>query len=105
MILAAGYCRLTNSIVVQHLRRAVHPVGYDVVELAGEVDRAAVGEVASVGQIERHIGVAGVHEREVGGHISLRARVRLNVRMLSANSFFARSMASVSTTSTYSQPP
>ncbi|MDI2022227.1 hypothetical protein PJL18_02758 [Paenarthrobacter nicotinovorans] len=50
-----------------------------VVKLAGEVDAHAVGQVAAVGEVQAHDGVAcvdqGVHCRSVG----LRAGVRLDI--------------------------
>jgi hypothetical protein len=81
-------------------------VGDDVVELAGEVQLHAVRQVAAVGQVHAQDRVARVEQREVDGHVGLRARVRLHVGVLGAEERLeARSMASCSTTSTCSQPP
>src|SRR5205823_4857209 len=54
-------------------------VGDDPVELAGEVEVHAVGEVAAVGQAHGKHRVAGLQAGEVGGHIGLGAGVRLHV--------------------------
>ncbi len=57
-------------------------VGRDLVELAGEVEFVAVGEVASMGQAEAEDGVAGLEHGHVGGGVGLRAGVRLHVCVL-----------------------
>ena len=56
----------------------------DVVEAAREVDLVAVREVAALVQRERHQRVARLHHRRVDGHVRLRSRVRLDVRVLRA---------------------
>ncbi len=50
-----------------------------VVELAGEVDAHAVGEVAAVRQVQAHDGVARVQQREHGRGVGLCTGVRLDV--------------------------
>jgi hypothetical protein len=50
-----------------------------VVELAGEVDAHAVGEVAAVGQVQAHDGVTRVQQREHCRSVGLGAGVRLDV--------------------------
>ena len=55
-----------------------------VVELAGEVDLHAVGQVTAVGQVQAHDRVARLQQREHRGGVGLRTRVRLDVRGLGA---------------------
>ena len=59
-------------------------VGDDVVQLAGEVQPHAVGEVAAVGEVEAEDGVAGLEQRGHRRGVGLRARVRLHVGVLGA---------------------
>jgi hypothetical protein len=54
----------------------------DVVEAAREVDLVPVRQVAALVEAERHHRVARVEEREVDGHVGLRAGVRLHVGVL-----------------------
>lgn len=61
-----------------------HVVRHDVVELAGEVDAHAVGQVTAVRQVEAEDGVARAEEREHRRGVGLGARVRLHVRGLGA---------------------
>ncbi len=63
-------------------------VGGDLVELAGEVELVAVGEVASVGETEAEDGVAGLQHGHVGGGVGLRAGVRLHVGVLGSEELF-----------------
>ena len=56
----------------------------DRVEPAREVDLQAVGQVAAVVEPQREHRVARLEEPEVDGHVRLRARVRLDVRVLGA---------------------
>ena len=70
--------------VVDKLRLRVDAVGDDVVVLAGEVDGAAVGEVAAVVEAHAHEGLAGLHEGGVDGDVGLGAGVGLHVGMLRA---------------------
>ena len=61
--------------------------------------------MAAGGEIEAHEGVAGLQQRQKHRLVHLAAGVRLHVGKLAPNSFLARSIASVSATSTHSQPP
>ena len=93
-------------VVVDPLVVFADAVRDDVVELAGEVQRMAVREVAAVREVHAEDGVAGLEQREVDGHVRLRAGVRLHVGVLGAEQLpWRASMASVSATSTNSQPP
>ncbi len=73
-----------HLVEVDQLRLRVEPVGHDVVELAGEVDRRAVGEVSALVETHAQDGVAGVEQRQVGRHVGLGAAVGLDVGVLGA---------------------
>ena len=75
---------LEDIVVVDHVRLAADAVVDDRVEPAREVDLEAVREVAAVRELEREDRVAGLERCEVDGHVRLRARVRLDVRVLGA---------------------
>ena len=77
-----------HLVVVDGLGIAVNAVGHEVVEVAGEVDAGAVGEVAAHVQLHTEHGVAGFQDGEVGGHVGLGAAVGLNVGVLGAEEFF-----------------
>jgi hypothetical protein len=62
----------------------LNAVRNDLEELAGEVDRAAVCEVAAVGQVHRQDRVAGLELREVDRHVRLRAGMRLDIDVIGA---------------------
>ena len=75
---------LLELLVVDSLVVLADAVGHDRVELAGEVERVAVREVAAVRQVHAEHRVAGREEREVHRHVRLRAGVRLDVGVLGA---------------------
>ena len=59
-------------------------VGHDRVELAGEIERVAVREVAAVRQVHAEHRVARLQQRHVDRHVRLRAGVRLHVDVVGA---------------------
>ena len=71
-------------VVVDPLVVLAHAVGDDLVELAGEVQRMAVRQVAAVRQVHAEDRVARLQQREIHRHVRLRARVRLHVGVLGA---------------------
>ncbi len=73
-----------HVVVVDEVRLPRHAVVDDVVEPPGEIHLEAVGQVAAVGQLERENRVARLQDGEVDGHVRLRTRVRLHVRVLGA---------------------
>ena len=75
---------IADLVEVDPLGVLPDPVGHDRVELAREAHRAARGEVPAVGQVRRQHRVAGLEQREVHGHVRLRARVRLDIDVLGA---------------------
>ena len=68
-------------VVVEHLVVLADPVRDEVVELAGEVHRRPVREMAALVERETEHGVARLEDRGVRGHVRLRAGVRLDVRV------------------------
>ena len=65
-----------------------HVVGDGVVQLAGEVQPHAVGQVPAVGQVQAEDGVAGLEQRGHRGGVGLRAGMRLHVGVLGAEQLF-----------------
>ena len=66
------------------LRLRVEAVMVDLEELAGEVDRRPVGEMAALGEREREDSIARPQQGEVRRHVRLRSGVRLDVGVLGA---------------------
>ncbi len=77
--------RLSEQLVVvdQH-RLAGDAVVVELVELPGEVDLQAVGQMAAVVEREAEHAVAGLQDGEVHRHVRLCARMCLHVRVLGA---------------------
>ena len=71
-------------VVVDALVVLTDAVRNDRVELAREIQRMAVREVAAVRQVHAEHRVARLEQREVHGHVRLRARVRLHVGVFGA---------------------
>ena len=79
--------QLVDLVVVNGFGFPVHAVGDEVVELAGEVDAGAVGEMAAHIQLHPQHGIAGFQDGEVGGHIGLRPAVGLDIGVFGAEQF------------------
>ena len=79
-----------HLVVVDALVVLAHAVGNDGVELAGEVERVAVREMAAVGQIHAEHRVAGLQQGHVDRHVRLCARVRLHVGVVGAEQLLRR---------------
>ena len=60
----------------------IDTVWHDVEPLAGLVDRRAVGQVTTGGQVETHIGIAWLQQRKEHGLVGLGARMRLDIDVL-----------------------
>ena len=71
-----------HLVVVDALRLRVHPVGEEAIELGGEVDRGAVGQVPPGVEVHPQHGVARLEGREVDPHVGGRAGVGLHVGVL-----------------------
>ena len=78
-----------HLVVVDAAVGVADRVRLEVVELAAEVHRRAVGEVAAL--VERHAehGVAGLEHAGVHRHVGLRAGVRLHVGVVGAEELLA----------------
>ncbi len=57
----------------------VDAVGHRIEQTAGEIHLGPVAQVAAVGQVHTHNGIAILQEGEIDGHIGLAAGMRLNV--------------------------
>ena len=66
--------------------------------------RSAVGKVAASSKAEAHDGVAGLQQRHHHRAVGLGAGMRWTFANSQPNSFFARSIAKVSTVSEGAQP-
>ena len=71
-------------VVVEPLVALADAVRHDREELAGEVQRMAVREMAAVREVHPEDGVARLEHGEVDGHVRLRAGMRLHVDVLGA---------------------
>ena len=71
-------------VVVDGFRLLAHPVGDNVVHLAGEIQRVAVSQVAAVRQAHAQQRVAGFQHRQVDGLIGLAAGMRLDIGVFGA---------------------
>ena len=71
-------------LVVVDAAVLAHAIGDEVVVLARHIHRRAVGQVAALGQVHPHDGVAQVQQGEVDRQVGLRARVGLHVGVLCA---------------------
>ena len=66
----------------------IQAVGNGVVELAGNIHRSAVGEVAAVGETHAQNGVARLQYAGIHGLVGLRAGMRLHIGIFGAEKFF-----------------
>ena len=73
-----------HFVIVDEAGVLVHAVGNHVEQAAGEVHRAAVRQVAAVGQVHAQNGIAWFGQREVGSHVRLAAGVGLHVDVVAA---------------------
>ena len=76
-----------HLVVVDPLVLFADVVGDDVEVAAAVRERMAVREVAAVGEVHPHDGVARFEDGEVDGHVGLGAGVRLDVGVLGAEEF------------------
>ena len=73
-----------DLVVVDLAGGRIEPVLHGLEDLAGEIDLGAVREVTAVVEAHAEQRVAGLHEREVGRGVGLRARMRLHVGVVGA---------------------
>ena len=62
-------CERRHAVVVDDLGFGIHAVVDELVELAREADRAAVGQVAALAQLHAHDRVAGFQQGKVHSHV------------------------------------
>ena len=67
---------------------SIDTVRNDVVQFTGEVNRRTVSQVTAMRQIHTQNGIAWFQQRGVDRKVSLGARVRLDVSVVSAEQFF-----------------
>ena len=79
---------LLRHVFVVNFTGLINTVRDDVVQFAREVNRRAVSQVAALRQVHTQNGIARLQQRGVNSEVSLRARVRLDVRVVSAKEFF-----------------
>ncbi len=80
---------LLRHVFVVDFTGLIDTVRDDVVQLAGEVNRGAVSQVAALRQVHTQHGIARLQQRGVNSEVSLRARVRLDVRVVCAKQLFS----------------
>ena len=68
-----------NLVVVDKLGVLIHAIGNEVVQLAGEVDPGAVGQVAAVVQLHPQHRVARFQQGKIDRHVGLGAAVGLDI--------------------------
>ena len=76
--------QLLQRVVVDPLVLLADAVVDDLVELAGEIRRMTVGEVAAVGEVHGQDPVAGIEHGEIDRGVRLGAGVRLHVGVVGA---------------------
>lgn len=88
--------QLRHLIEIDAMRLRVDAVGDEVVELAGNIEVHAVGQVSTLCQIKPEHGIPRLEARDVHGRVGLGTAVRLNVGCLSpeqlASSFDRQSL-------------
>ena len=73
-----------ERVVVDPLGVLANAVGVDLVEAAAEVQLHAVSQVAALVELHAEDPIARLQDAEVGGHVGLGARVRLDVDVFRA---------------------
>ena len=73
---------LEHLVVVDAVGNAVNAVGHEVEVLTGHIYGRAVGKVSALVEVHAHNGVTGLEHGEVYSHVSLSARMGLNVSVL-----------------------
>ena len=96
---------VADDVHVDLERLGVDAVGDGVVELAREVESHAVSEVPAVRELEAEDRVAGRGDGQSTAALAVAPEWGCTFAYSAPKSDFARSMASDSATSTYSQPP
>ncbi|MNV37430.1 hypothetical protein D3C71_1289510 [compost metagenome] len=82
-----GLC-LFRHVFVVNFTGLIDTVRDDVVQFTGEVNRGTVSQVTTLRQVHTENGIARLQQRGVNREVSLRTRVRLNVRVVCAEQLF-----------------
>ncbi len=64
-------CERLDLLIVDLPGQVVEPIGHDVVQATGEVDRRTVGQMTAVGEAHAEHRVAGLQQRHVDGRVGL----------------------------------
>ena len=81
-------CQRLDLVVIDQAGFVVKAIRNDVEQLAREIDGRAMREVATFIEAHAQNRVAWLNERMVNSRVGLRARVRLDVRVVSAKQLF-----------------
>ncbi len=73
-----------HFVIIDAAGLAIDAVGLHAIEAAGKIDRAAVGEVAPMGQVHSQDRVAGLEQGKIGRHVGLGTGMGLYVGVLGA---------------------
>ncbi len=79
---------LDELVVVDCFRFGIDLVAVEFVQLAGEINRVAVGQVAAVGKVQPHDFVTRIEDGEINGHVGLGAGMRLDIGVLGIEKLF-----------------
>ena len=85
----AFFGQLADCVIVDGFRLPIDPVGKGTEKHPGEIDFAAVGQMAALREVHAENRVSGLEDGEIGGHVGLRTGMRLNVHMLGAENLLA----------------
>jgi hypothetical protein len=79
--------QLAHFVHIDALALTADPVGNDLVGPAGEVDRAAVGEMAPVIEVHGQDRIARLEQGVIDRGVGLGTRMRLDIRVLDPEEF------------------
>ena len=83
----AFFCDLQHLIIIDHAI-IVHAVRDHMEIFSGHIDRRTMRQMSAVIQIHAHVGISRFKHCEKYCHICLRARVRLDIGILTAEELF-----------------
>ena len=70
---------IPDLVIVNVTGLVVYVIGDNIVILAGQIGRAAVGQMTAVGQAHAHHGVTGLQQCQLDGHVGLGTGVGLYI--------------------------
>ena len=71
--------QVADLIIVDKTGFVVDIIGNDIIVLTGNIGRAAVGQVTTIGQAHTHHRIAGLQQSQLHSHIGLGTGVRLDI--------------------------